>query len=118
LSGLAPASRRASTPPPSSPGAALRDPAVADARRARRARPLRRRPVPAAARRLDEEHVARPDDDADLLRFQGPRRPAAREEPVAMREPVLAAEQPVGRVAHAVARGVGAGGLLGGPSQA
>src|SRR5213596_205560 len=90
-------------PPVSS---ASRDEAVLAVRSARRARPFRRRPVPAAARRLHQEHVAGPHADPDLFGLEDAERTAAREESVAMREPLGAAEEAVGRVTHAVARRV------------
>src|SRR5207247_8139831 len=60
----------------------------------------------AAARRLDEEDVPRPHRDADLFRLQRARRAAAREQPVAVRQPVRAAEDAVRGMTRAVARGV------------
>src|SRR5204862_189909 len=91
--------------PPSSP--ASTDETVVEVRGARRARPLRRRAVAAAARRLDVEHVPRPHDDADFLGLEDSRRAPAREETIAVREPVPAAEQAVGSMPHTVAGGYG-----------
>src|SRR5260370_4646090 len=83
--------------------AAPRHEAVREVRRARLARPPRRRPVAAAAGRLDEEHVPRPHDDADLLRLEEARRPPAREQPGPVREAVPAAEETARRLADAPA---------------
>src|SRR3989475_11162761 len=79
---------------------------------------FRSRAVAAAARRLDVEHVPRPHDDADFLGLEDSRRAPAREETIAVREPVPAAEQAVGSMPHTVAGGVGDRGLLGVHAQA
>src|SRR5262245_36048757 len=85
----------------------LRHEAVLAIARARLPLALGRWPVAAAARGLDQEHVALPDRHADFLRLQRANRSAARLEPIAMRQAVLAAEQAVRRVADAVAGRVG-----------
>src|SRR5688500_7539008 len=72
--------------------------------------PPGRRPPAAAAGGLDEEDVARPDRNADLLRLEHARASAG-EETVAMWQAVLAAEDAVRGVAHAVAGRVGDAGL-------
>src|SRR5262249_19918490 len=81
--------------------------AVLSIARPRRAGALRRRSVAASPGRFDQEHVALADGHADFLGLQDARRAPVRFEPVAMRQPVLAPEQAVRRVAHAVAGGVG-----------
>src|SRR5262249_23708401 len=63
--------------------------------------------LPARPRRPDQEHVALSDGPAHFFVLQATGRAPARLQPVAMRQAVLAAEQAVRRVAHAVARGVG-----------
>src|SRR5262244_2624596 len=68
---------------------------------------LRRRPVAAASRRFDQEHITLADRNANFLGLQDAGRAPARFEPVAMRQPVLAPEQAVRRVAHAIASGIG-----------
>src|SRR5262249_17851270 len=66
--------------------------AVASIRGAPLAAALGGRAPAATARRLDEEHVAGTHGDADLFRLQHAWRLAAREQPVTMRQAVLAAE--------------------------
>src|SRR5262249_50933861 len=75
--------------------------------RSRRGGALRRRPVTAASRRLDQEYVAAPHADPDFLGLEHPHRAPARLKPVAMGQAVLATEETVRRVADAVACGVG-----------
>src|SRR5919106_3959385 len=86
--------------------------AVGHVGRACRLASLTRRPVPTTARGFDEEDVAGPDRDTNLLGLQDAGRAAPGEQAVSMRLTVLAAEEAVGRVAHTVARGVGHAGLV------
>src|SRR5208282_3805518 len=74
--------------------------------RARLGAAARRRSPAAAARRMDLDRVARPDDDARLLGLERARRPALGAQHIVVRQPVLAAEEAAGAVAHAVAGGV------------
>src|SRR5206468_5841219 len=67
---------------------------------------LRRRPEATAARRLHQEHVAGPHEDPDLLGLEHTGPTAAREEPVPVRKPILTPEEAIGRVTHAIPRGV------------
>src|SRR5690349_10440366 len=78
--------------------------------RARLRGPPGGRPVAAAPHRLHQEHRAGGNRHPDLLGLEHARL-AARDHPVAMGQPVLAAQYPVGRVADAVARGVAERGL-------
>src|SRR6266851_3238388 len=73
--------------------------------RARFGGPAGGRAVAAAAHRLHQEHRARRDRHAHLLGLEHAGL-AARDHPVAMGQPVPAAQHAVGRIAHAVARGV------------
>src|SRR5262245_17107128 len=85
----------------------LRDEAVLAIARPRLPLALGGRSVAAAARGLDQEHVALPDRHANLFRLQRANRSAARLEPIAMRQAILPAEQAVGSMADAVTGGVG-----------
>src|SRR5438105_12042996 len=103
-------SGRASAPEPTGPcgparppGAPLRsDEPVSQICGVRMGIAFPRIPVPPAARRFDEEHVARAHRDADLLGAKPPR-PRSGDQPVAMRETVLPPQEPVRRMADAVA---------------
>src|SRR5439155_15367355 len=74
-------------------------------------RPLPRVAVAATPARLHQEHVARAHEDAHLLGLERPVGSAPGAEAVAVGEPVLPPEDPVGRVADAVPGGVGERGL-------
>src|SRR5438067_915212 len=71
---------------------ATSDEAVLPISRAYLAAPPGRRPPAATTGRFDEEHVARSHRDADLFGLQHARRAAAREQPIAVRQAILAAE--------------------------
>src|SRR5258705_10295997 len=86
------------------------DEAVDPVRRARLGGAPGGRAVAAAPHRLHQEHRTRRDRHAHLLPLEHARL-AARDHPVAMGQPGLAAQHAVGRVAHPVARGVAERGL-------